>query len=234
MPIIKTKREEYIIYAPEWKQTLQDAEKEASWLAAWLAFDCIFGKRRNEICRLKRRDVWTQEGYLYVRFFIGKKRNKTATIDKMPYTKKKVLTHYAIKYILSYLEEYDKLALEGYLFPSNRANSEEGYLFPSNRANSEITVKTKFLNRKGEKEFKEYSYHVEGGYRSPQDVYYWIKKVNPNIWAHLGRHTVATIAAEEGATEYDICNILDVSPRTASRYVHHGTKLNERWSEQNE
>lgn len=221
MPKITTKREEYIIYVPEWKQTLQDASEEASWLAAWLAFDCIFGKRRNEICRLKRRDVWTQGEYLYVRFMIGKKRSKTATIDKMPYTKKKVLSHYATTYILSYLEEYDKLGMEGYLFPSDRQGSN-------------ITIRTKFTNRLGQKEQKTYIYKVEGGYRSPQDVHYWIKKVNPNIWAHLGRHTVATLAAESGATEYDICNILDVTPRTASKYVHHGTKLTERWSEQKE
>ena len=221
MPKITTVREEYVIYAPEWKQTLQDAEQEASWLSAWLAFDCIFGKRRNEICRLKRRDVWTRGKYLFARFMVGKKRSKTALLDRMPYTKKKVLTHYATKYILSYLEEYDKQGFEGYLFPSDRTSSS-------------ITVRTKFTNKVGEKELKEYTYNVEGGYRSPQDVHYWIKKANPKIWAHLGRHTVATLAAEAGATEYDICNILDVSPRTASRYVHHGTKLIERWSKQNE
>lgn len=221
MPKITTKREEYVIYAPEWKQTLEDAEKEASWLAAWLAFDCIFGKRRNEICRLKRRDVWKQGKYLFARFMVGKKRSKTALLDRMPYTKKKVITHYATIYILRYLEEYDKQGFEGFLFPSDR----EG---------SELTVTTKFLNREGKEEKRTYTYQVEGGYRSPQDVHYWIKKVNPKIWAHLGRHTVATLAAEEGATEYDISNILDVTPRTASKYVHHGTKLIERWSEQTE
>ncbi len=226
MPKITTKRDEYVIYAPEWKQTLQDAETEASWLAAWLAFDCIFGKRRNEICRLKRRDVWTQGKYLFARFMVGKKRSKTALLDKMPYTKKKVLTHYATPYILRYLEEYDMWI--------NPVNILGNYLFPSDRLESNITVRTKFANRLGQKESKEYTYKVEGGYRSPQDVHYWIKKVNPKMWAHLGRHTVATLAAEEGATEYDICNILDVTPRTASKYVHHGTKLTERWSEQKE
>ena len=33
------------------------------------------------------------------------------------------------------------------------------------------------------------------------------------------------------ATEYDIAAIIDVSPLTANRYVHHGTKLTERWRE---
>lgn len=226
MPKITTKREEYVIYAPEWKQTLQDAEQEGAWLAAWLAFDCIFGKRRNEICRLKRRDVWKQGKYLFTRFMVGKKRSKTALLDRMPYTKKKVLTHYATPYILNYLDEYDG----DYL----RSCNSKDYLFPSDRLGSNISVTTKFLNREGKEEKRTYTYQVEGGYRSPQDVHYWIKKVNPQIWAHLGRHTVATLAAEEGATEYDICNILDVTPRTASKYVHHGTKLIERWSEQNE
>jgi hypothetical protein len=190
-----------------------------AWLASWLAFDCIFGKRANEICKLIRKNIWIQEGYLYVRFFVGKKKHRTASIDQMPYTKRKTAQHYAMPYILEYLEEYDNIG------------TPDGYIYPFNREGKTRNIKTKYLNREGQEETRNYTYQTEGGYRSSNDVYYYIKKVNPKMWAHLGRHTVATLAAEEEATEYDICNILDVSPRTASKYVHHGTKLTERWSD---
>jgi len=221
LPIIKTKRSELVIYVPEWKETLQKAKDMfGSWLASWLGFDCIFGKRENEICKLIRKNIWVQEGYLYVRFFVGKKKYRTATIDQMPYTKRKTLKHYATPYILEYLEEYDKTI-----------NNLDGYIYPFPREAKTKTVHTTFINREGKEETRSYTYRKEGGYRSPEDFYYYVKKVNPNIWPHLGRHTVATLAAEEGATEYDITQILDVSARTASKYVHHGTKLTEKWSE---
>ena len=225
MPKITTQREELIIYKPEWEATLQKAEKMYGlWLTCWLAFDCIFGKRRNEICRLRYGDAWVQDGYLYCRFRVGKKRNRTATIDKMPYTKKITLKHYAVHYVTAYMEEFKKEH-------KHEEEIKKLYIFPSNRKESELTVHTKCRTRNGSTEIREYYYHVEGGYMSGQNVLYYIKKVNPNIWAHLGRHSVATGAAEDGATEYDIANIIDVTPRTASKYVHHGTKLTERWSE---
>ena len=220
MPKITTDRQEFCIYKPEWQQTLDKAATIKPWLAAWLAFDCIFGKRRNEICKLKRENIWTQDGYLYTRFFVGKKRSRTSTIDQSPYTKKITLKHYAVPYILKYLETLQV---------------ETGYIFPwSKPRKNSLVIHTKFINRDGEEETKEYTYPVAQGYRSPQNVYNWVKKANPNIWPHLGRHTVATRASEDGATEYDIQNILDVSPRTASHYVHHGTKLTERWSDKTE
>jgi len=221
MPEIKTKRSELPIYKPEWEETLIKAKAMfGGWLAAWLAFDCIFGKRGDEICRLRRNNIWVQDSYLYVRFFVGKKRKRTDIIEQLPYTKKKTLHHYAIPYILEYLKEYDE-----------QNGTQDGYIFPSNRQPTIRKVRTTFTNRQGQKETRTYTYPIPGGYRSLQDVYYYIKKVNPHIWPHLGRHTVGTLAAEEGATEYDICSILDVTPRTASKYVHHGTKLTEKWSE---
>ena len=220
MPKITTLRAEMVMYRPEWEQTLQTAEKESAWLSAWLGFCCIFGKRRNEICKLLRQNIWTQNGYLYVRFFVGKKRSRTSTIDQGPYTKKITLKHYAVPYILRYLETLE--FKEGYIFPWKRPRK------------NELTIHTRFKNRDGEWETKEYHYPVQQGYRSPQNVCHYIKKVNPSMWPHLGRHTVATRAAEDGATEYDIQNILDISARTASKYVHRGTKLTERWSEKTE
>lgn len=220
MPTIKTERSELYISVPEWKRTLTHAQTVASWLAAWLAFDCIFGKRRDEICRLIRKNVWTENGFLFVRFYVGKKKHRTALIDQMPYLKKKTLQHYATHYILDYLKEFDEVG-----WP------ETSYLFPSSRHEAVLKVQTKFHNREGQEQTKQYQYIKTGGYRSGQNVYYWIKKVNPNIWPHLGRHTVATKVADSGGTEYEVAAVLDISPRTAAHYVHHGTARTEAWSQ---
>lgn len=224
MPKITTSRKERVIYTPEWQETLRKAKEEVgSWLSAWLGLAWVFGKRRNEISKLIRKDIWVENEYLYVRFFVGKKRSRTTSVSQLPYTKRKTLEHKAIPYILEYLGEYDQ------------KGKPEDYIFPApNRHPTTVTVHTKFRNREGQEEIREYTYKKEGGYIDPSLVYYYVKKVNPYIWPHLARHTVATRAAEDGATEYDICNILDVSPITASKYVHHGTKLTEEWSKKAE
>jgi integrase len=213
-----------VIYTPEWQGTLEKADKEIGpWLAAWLGFLWAFGKRRNEISKLVRRNICVEQNYLYVRFFVGKKKGRTASIDQLPYTKKRTVEHKAVPYILKYLKEYDV------------TGKPEGYIFPDpGRSRKMLKIHTKFTDREGKLQTKEYVYQKEGGYLDPSLVYYYIKKVNPNIWPHLGRHTTATRAAEDGATEYDIMNILDVSARTASKYVHHGTKLIEEWSKKTE
>lgn len=225
MPKITTVREERRIYRPEWETTLAKADEEVGlWLACWLAFDCIFGKRRNEICKLKRKDIWVQDDYLFVRFYVGKKRSKTASIDLMPYTKRKTLKHYAMHYILEHLEAYDEW--------QKTSKKQTDYLFPSNKKYStERKVTTAFTNGKGERERRSYTYKLETGYVRGWEVYKLVKNVNPNMWLHLGRHTVASDAAEDGASEYDICNILDVTPRVAGKYVHHGTALTDKWSQ---
>jgi len=223
-PIITTQRDELIIYRPEWEETLLKAkEMYGPWLACWLAFDCIFGKRRNEICKLKRKDIWIENNFLYVRFYVGKKRSKKGTIDRLPYTKKITLNHYAVHYILEYLKEYDEWRKE--------STKPTEYLFPSGHHRSEnLTVRTKCKNGLGEDVVLEYHYKVERGYICGDEVYKKVKKVNPNIWLHLGRHSVGTAAAEHGASEYDVANILDVTTKIASKYVHHGTALTEEWS----
>ncbi len=66
------------------------------------------------------------------------------------------------------------------------------------RKGRSLTAHTRCQTRDGTIEVREYHYQTEGGYRSGQNVSYYIKKVNPNIWAHLGRHSVATRAAQEG------------------------------------
>ena len=220
MPLIKTKRKEFIIYKPEWVRTLKKANKLVGiWLSCWLAFDCIFGKRRREICRLKRNDIWIENNFLYVRFYVGKKKKRRGIIDQLPYTKYKTLDHYAMPYILYYLKKYDEAI-----------GLKDGYIFPANTKATTHTVNTSFINGKGEVETREYTYNYAGGYRNPNTMHYYIKKVNKDIWCHLARHSVATKSAEKGSSEYDISKILDVTPRTASKYVHHGTGYTKKWA----
>jgi hypothetical protein len=94
MPKITTERKERIIYTPEWMETLEKARAEVgTWLSCWLGFYWAFGKRRDEISKLVRKDIWIQEGYLYVRFFVGKKKLRSSSVDKLPFTKRKTLEH---------------------------------------------------------------------------------------------------------------------------------------------
>lgn len=237
-----------IIYQPEWEQTLARAKAMyGSWLSCWLAFCCIFGKRRNEICRLKWKDIWIEGNYLFVKFNVGKKKSRVEPISSKTYTKSKTLNHYAMPYILEYIlnpeGEVYKLAKGDFIRQGFVANPESAkqYLFPAlpkrfgttNKAT--ITVHRKFKNGKGEEVEKDYSYMVEAAkerYRRGSDVYYYVKKVNPDIWLHLGRTTVGTRAAENGASQFDIAAILDVSPRTAWAYAEHGTAKTKSWNDE--
>jgi integrase len=215
-----------IIYQPEWKETLRKAKEQVgTWLACWLALDCIFGKRRNEICKLKRKDVTIEGNYLVVHFHVGKKKSRVEPVsDSKDYTKTKTLNHYAAPFILEYLKEYDTWQA--------KSTKKTEYLFPSKRQPSAKTVHRKFLNGKGEEVEKDYIYQTVGGYLAGSDVYYYVMKVNPDIWLHLGRTTVGTKAAERGASEFDIANILDVTPRTAWKYAEHGTAKTKEWNDE--
>jgi hypothetical protein len=82
------------------------------------------------------------------------------------------------------------------------------------------------------KQSRKTNYKLSFGYRKGDNVYYYVKKVNPLIWCHLGRTTIGTKAAENGASQFDIANILDVSPRTALAYALHETIKTKEWNEE--
>lgn len=92
MPIIKTKRED-ILRRKEIEEMLKIAEP---WLQCYIGLLWAFGKRCSEVVNLKTRDVWIQEGYLYARFYVGKKRK----LKDRPFIKTITLQHPAIPYIL--------------------------------------------------------------------------------------------------------------------------------------
>ncbi len=192
-------------------------------VTAWLGFAAVWGKRRDEISRLKRRDIWIQDGYLFVRFYVGKKEGKTKAVVNKMYLHKKTLEHYAMPYILQYLKEWDTWRL------TSRRKTE--YLFPYNRKPSQKTVHTLCTLRDGSEELRAYTYNVPGGYMSGGFVYRRVMLVNPFIWLHLSRSSVGTAASEDGASLVDIANILDISKRTAEFYALHGTQKTEQWND---
>jgi integrase len=218
----------HTISKSEWKETLTKAKVVGTWLSAWLAFDCIFGKRANEICKLKRLDAHTSETHLFVTFHVGKKRSRVGPIDSNEFFKSKTLKHYAMPYIIEYLKEWDDW--------NQTSKVKSLYLFPENRAESTHTVHRKFLNGKGEEVEKDYTYKVEGGYIHPSKIYRLVVQtknaINPNMWLHLGRTTIGTRMAENGYSQFDIAPVLDVSPRTAVAYAEHGTAKTRDWNEE--
>jgi len=201
---VKTKRTD-ILRSFEIKQILEKAEP---WLQCVIALAWLFGKRINEIMRLKREDIYTDEKYLYVRFLVGKKHERKEQPVPKPYLKKVNLRNPYIKYISGYLEK-----------------SREGYVFPAPTA-----PRTKRFLDKRMNVWREY--YREGGYITPEAAYYHLKKIAPKVWFHLFRESLATEMAERGATEEQLMHWFDWDRvDTAHEYVKRGTKLTEQLSE---
>lgn len=59
----------------------------------------------------------------------------------------------------------------------------------------------------------------------------WLKKLDPDIWPHLFRHSLATMMAENGATAFELKAYFDWDDvRTAQRYVLETDALSEKWA----
>jgi integrase len=184
---------------------LQEAEP---WLQCAIALAKLFGKRVNEIFRIRREEIYTDEQYLYVRFFVGKKTDRKETPVPKPYLKRITLRNPYCKYILQYIESI-----------------KDGYIFP---ANTKPRLK-RFYDKKM-KIWREYQ--KEGGHISPEAAYYHLKKLAPNTWWHLFRESLATEMSERGASEEKLMNWFDWDRvDTAHDYVKRGTKLTEEYSE---
>lgn len=117
MPEIKTRRND-ILRRKEIVETLRKASMlKKPWgdaLPCLITIAWLFGKRISEILKLKRQDIWVREGYLYIRFFVSKKKaRKDAPVPK-PYLKRITLKHDGPKIILSYI----KILQQEELFPN--------------------------------------------------------------------------------------------------------------------
>jgi len=201
---VKTKRND-ILRSFEVNKMLEVAQP---WLQCAIALDRIFGKRVNEIMRIRREDIYTDKDHLYVRFFVGKKATRIDPPVPKPYLKRITLRNPYVKFILPYVE----LVKEGYIFPSS----------------SKPRVKRFYDKRM--KVWREYQ--REGGHITPEAAYYHLKKIAPKTWWHLFRESLATEMAERGATEEKLMHWFDWDRvDTAHQYVKRGTKLTEEYSE---
>jgi integrase len=109
MPKIKTKRNDIL----RKKEILAMLKIADPWLAAAIAIAWIFGKRVNEILRLDVDSIRIDDKFLYIRFFVSKKKIRTDVPVPRPYLKRISLTHLGVPYILRYVQTVK----EGLLFP---------------------------------------------------------------------------------------------------------------------
>ena len=180
MPRIRTKRTD-ILRTKEIQETITKASEIGTWLQCLIAFAWAFGKRISEILKLQAEDLRVDDKFLYVRFFVSKKKTRKDQPIPRPYLKRIILTHASVPYILAYWKE----------------------------------VKTGPL------------FHV-----SRNLAWWYLKKVNPQAWWHLFRHSLATEMAEHGADILELVNWFDWDRSdTALDYIKRGTKLTERLSE---
>ena len=63
---------------------------------------------------------------------------------------------------------------------------------------------------------------------------YWLKAIDPDIWPHLFRHSLATMIAEKGASAFELKAFFDWDDiRTATRYVRESDELSQKWATRN-
>lgn len=208
MPKIKVKRSD-ILRKPEIDDMLEKAEHVymGERLQCIIALAWLFGKRINEILRLKKSDIWTEGGFLYVRFHVSKKKTRQADPIPKPFLKRIRVEHPYAQYILKWISKI-----------------KDGYIFAS-------YGKPRIIRVKSQKTGKTYEYHKPGGYLSDARVKQQLKEINPNAWWHLFRESLATYMAEKGASEEELMHWFDWDRvDTAHQYVKRGTKLTEKWS----
>ena len=112
MPKIKTKRND-ILRTKEIETTLQNSD---TWLKALISLAWLFGKRINELLNVRKEDIYVRDGYLYVRFFVSKKKKRTDPPVPKPFLKRITLKNPFVKYVLKYAEAVES----GKLFRMSR------------------------------------------------------------------------------------------------------------------
>jgi len=103
MPKIKTKRND-ILRLEEIEKMLKASD---GWLQCLIGLSWIFGKRISENLKVKKSDLWTDKEFLYVRFYVGKKKSRTSSPILKPYLKRINLEHPAVPYILNYIKNLE-------------------------------------------------------------------------------------------------------------------------------
>jgi len=181
----------------------------------------LFGKRIYEVLQLKRKNIWIEGRYLYVRFLVLKTKRKE--VIPVAVLKRITLSNPYTKYVLQWLERIGE--------------EPEKYIFPGHSRGKTIKVRAKLIRAfpDGSRDFytKEYIYErTRTGIMSPETAWKIVKFLNPKAWLHLFRESVATIMAEKEATEEELMHWFDWEKvETAHKYVKRGTKLVAKWAE---
>jgi integrase len=198
----------------------------------------IFGKRINEIVRVKIKDITLSghqnEKVLRVYFYVSKKKKRGETMAPKPYLKEITVFNTYAKYIGLYLAKRIKEC--SVLLGEGRINSvPDQYLFAGYGDGSTHRVKHKFKlvdgslvkDKDGDVEYK-----TNGNYLTPTRARQMLKIVAPTAWFHLFRTSLATkFAEDDGATEEDLMYWFDWDRvQTAHNYVIHGTKYSSKFS----
>lgn len=165
----------------------------------------VFGRRISGVLQLKREDFWTKKGYLYVRFTVLKKARRKeqlkprTRVKRINIKKQRKYTRHIVDYISTFKDP-------------------EANLFPGRSRSHVLKVKRK--SDKGEI-LKTYEYNMTAkGLMSRQRAYKIIKALNPNVYPHWFRHSLATQLAEEGIDAWQLMNWFDWDRfGTAKRYV---------------
>lgn len=154
----------------------------------------MFGKRISEIMKLRKEDLWFKDGYLFIRFDVGKKRREKDVVKKT-YIKQTIESS---KYVKDYIKPYFEKIKDGYIFPSYGSGENRRVIM-------------------GE---RVYEYRTEGGHLTTGRIRQQLKEVNERVWLHLIRHSLATRMAEKGVGVPQLMAWFDwSSANVAMRYV---------------
>ncbi len=150
------------------------------WINYWetsclIALLFLFGRRISEIITVKRKDVWTKRGFLYVKFRLLKRRGTGEIIYKVKrihLEKSKMLSQLIVGHV-------------------TKIPDGEAYLFQGESRPHIQVVRNK-------KYGKTYRYkHTTEGHMSRIQAWKILKALNPEYYPHYFRHSLATVLAEE-------------------------------------
>lgn len=165
-----------------WTDKKKKEHKSKVWINYWetcclIATLFLFGKRISEVLKVKRKDVWTKRGYLYIRFNVLKKKPKK--LGEPIYKTKRI-----------HIEKSWKLSQ--FIIGHTKAIPDmEAYMFQGNSRPHIQVVRNKKLG-------KTYKYkHDTEGHMSRIHAYKILKALNPDFYPHFYRKSLATGLAEE-------------------------------------
>jgi len=246
MPIVKVKRED-ILREDEFREMLSKLEDKDTIIGEYettlhgepvvqkfhikckqtqclLCLLWIFGKRIQEILLLRRKDLYVEDGFLFVDFIVLKKKKRKSVRER--YTKRITLEHPYTHYITDHMSSINDP--NAYIFPGGSRPRK----FVSKVNVYEYSTDEKGNVRRKLKDTKIYQYErSERGFMSSQLAWKIIKFLNPNVYPHLFRHSLATRMAKHSFTEDQLMSWFDWdSPKIAHEYVERGPRLTEQAS----